>query len=515
MPDATPDAVPLPVHGVADTSEPDGTEPSLTTRQLFFRVFPSIVLAMFLAAIDNTIVATALPNIAASLGDVERVSWVVVSYLMSTTVAAAVYGRLGDAMGRKRLLLVSLAVFIVASLLCAAAPTMLLLVAARGAAGHRRRRPDDPVAGPGRRGRPPARAWQDPGLHGRTFMIASTFGPVARRLADPELRLALRLHRQPARRPRRALHGVPPQDQRHPDRAHPLRLAGPVAVRRLRRPRCCSRWSRPSASPGSAAPAIAGWTALALSCLWLLLRQERRAASPLIPVKLLRHGAIWRADAMGACVGATIIGAVTFMPIYLQAVRGADPTEVGWLMLPLTAGIAIGAMITGRLVSITRPHRDLPVLRPGGGDGVPGRPGVRHRLAAHVAPALAVPGAVHGHRHHHAGRERHRAGGGRPQEPRGRPPASVQFTRSIGGALGTATIGAVLFGVLAWATLASRAPSPRSWNAAPEVLTHMQADVRASLGTEISGAFRAAFLCIACFSAAAMVLAWSLPVRRI
>ena len=120
MPDASP--VPTP---------PDLSEPTLTTRQLFFRVFPSIVLAMFLAAIDNTIVATALPNIAASLGDVERVSWVVVSYLMATTVAAAVYGRLGDALGRKPLLLVSLAVFIIASLLCALAPTMLLLVGAR------------------------------------------------------------------------------------------------------------------------------------------------------------------------------------------------------------------------------------------------------------------------------------------------------------------------------------------------------------------------------------------------
>ena len=80
----------------APTAAP--AEPS--ARALFFAVFPSIMLPMFLAAVDQTIVATALPAIAGSLGDVERVSWVVVSYLVATTIAAPVYGRLGDVLGR-------------------------------------------------------------------------------------------------------------------------------------------------------------------------------------------------------------------------------------------------------------------------------------------------------------------------------------------------------------------------------------------------------------------------------
>ena len=90
-----------------------------TARQLFFTVFPSIMLPMFLAAVDQTIVATALPAIAGSLGDVERVSWVVVSYLVATTIAAPVYGRLGDVLGRRRLLFVALALFVAASVGCA------------------------------------------------------------------------------------------------------------------------------------------------------------------------------------------------------------------------------------------------------------------------------------------------------------------------------------------------------------------------------------------------------------
>ena len=88
-------------------------------RSLFLSVFPSIMLPMFLAVIDQTIVATALPAIAASLGGVERVSWVVISYLVAGTVAAPVYGQLGDVFGRRRLMFVALPVFLAASLLCA------------------------------------------------------------------------------------------------------------------------------------------------------------------------------------------------------------------------------------------------------------------------------------------------------------------------------------------------------------------------------------------------------------
>ena len=98
---------------------------------------------------------------------------------------------------------------------------------------------------------------------------------------------------------------------------------------------------------------IVGLVALAAASLWLLVKQERRAASPLIPVKILSNPSIWRSDAMAACVGAMIVGAVTFMPIYLQVVRGADPGRVGLLMLPLTAGIALGSVATGRLMSRT------------------------------------------------------------------------------------------------------------------------------------------------------------------
>src|SRR5947209_10900338 len=93
-------------------------------RSLFLSVFPSIMLPMFLAVVDQTIVATALPAIAASLGGVERISWVVVGYLLAATIAAPVYGQMRDVYGGKRMMFVALGIFLLASLACAASTSI-------------------------------------------------------------------------------------------------------------------------------------------------------------------------------------------------------------------------------------------------------------------------------------------------------------------------------------------------------------------------------------------------------
>ena len=100
-------------------------------RRQFFTLFPSIMLPMFLAVVDQTIVATALPAIAERFGRVEQISWVVIAYLVSATIAAPVYGRLGDAFGRRRLMFVALAVFMAASVVCAVSVSLLMLVLGR------------------------------------------------------------------------------------------------------------------------------------------------------------------------------------------------------------------------------------------------------------------------------------------------------------------------------------------------------------------------------------------------
>src|SRR5436853_7679122 len=104
-------------------SETPSREPQLTTREAFRQVFPGVMVAMFLAAADQTILASALPTIGSSLGGFEYVSWVVVAYLLAATIAAPLYGHLGDRFGRKRMLLIALGVFTVASAVCAATTT--------------------------------------------------------------------------------------------------------------------------------------------------------------------------------------------------------------------------------------------------------------------------------------------------------------------------------------------------------------------------------------------------------
>src|ERR1700726_3052909 len=118
-----------PAIGTSVATSPQGQPP--TTRSLFVKVFPSIMLPMFLAVAEQTIVATALPTIASGLGQIERASWVIVSYLIANTIAAPVYGRLGDTFGRRWMMVVALVIFMVGSVLCALAPTIELLTVFR------------------------------------------------------------------------------------------------------------------------------------------------------------------------------------------------------------------------------------------------------------------------------------------------------------------------------------------------------------------------------------------------
>ncbi len=483
------------------------------TRGLFMRVFPSIMLPMFMAAVDQTIVATALPAIAATLGDVERISWVVVSYLVATTIAAPVYGRLGDALGRKRLLFVALGVFIAASVACAFVPSILWLCAARvlqGLGGGGLMTLSQALVG---EAVPPRERARYQGYLASVFMVSSTFGPVAggwltgqfgwRSVFLINLPLGVLAAVLARRLPDRA----PPETSPRFDTLGLVLFAGfvtPLLVSLEQAQRLS-----PAALPGAAA-------ALALSglSLWLLLRQERRAATPLIPVVLLRRPAIWRADAMGACVGATIVSAVTFVPIYLQVVRGAAPGDVGLLLLPLTLGIAVGALLTGRMIARTGRTAVFPSV----GLVVVTATLVVLALAAPLLPVVWLPAAftvlslslgttmpvVQVTVQLVAG-----------PANLGAASASVQFSRSIGAALGTALVGAVLFASLTLQDPGAAGVFAEIVERGPSALAALAPDRRPAITGMIADAFRAAFLAIACFSATGALLAWSLPVRRL
>ena len=143
-------------------------------RSAFFHVAP----AMFLGALDQTIIAAALPAIAGSLGGLSYLAWVVTAYLLSATVAAPLYGRMGDAFGRKRMLLWALGLFVVGSAACAIAPTLAILICARALQGFGggglmtlAQALIGEIVSPKERG-------QFQGWFGANFALASTLGPV-------------------------------------------------------------------------------------------------------------------------------------------------------------------------------------------------------------------------------------------------------------------------------------------------------------------------------------------------
>lgn len=485
-------------------------EPS--TRALFLSVFPSIVLPMFLAAVDQTIVATALPAIAGGLGDVERVSWVVVSYLVAATIAAPVYGRLGDALGRRRMLLGALALFIGASVLCGLAPTVLALSAARllqGLGGGGLMTTCQALIG---EAVPPRHRGQFQGYLSSIFVASSTFGPVAggwltqhfgwQSVFLINLPLGLVAGVLALRLPNRAGSGGRLQ----------FDIAG-VALFSVFIACLLIALERVQRFDAAGIPLIAGLLAVSGAALLLLLRQERRAVHPLLPMGLLRQQPIWRSNLMGFCVGAMLVSMVTFVPIWLQVVRGVGPGEVGLMLLPMTAGIAIGSLFTGRAMTRTGRLAIFPSVCL----VVTISALLILAFAAPLLSNLAVPAlfvvysltlgtampVVQLTVQLVAGRAN-----------LGAASASVQFSRSVGAAFGTAVVGAVLFAVLAHADRSTAALFADMVERGPVAMAGLDAARQAIVSAEIRDAFRSAFLAIAGFGGLALVMAWTIPVRR-
>jgi EmrB/QacA subfamily drug resistance transporter len=479
----------------------------------FFTVFPAIMLPMFLAVVDQTIVATALPAIAASTGQVERASWVVVAYLIAATIAAPIYGRLGDAFDRRRMMYVALAIMIFASLVCAAAPNIEILTLGRvvqGAGGGGLMTLSQALIG---EAIPPRERARYQGYLASIAVAANSFGPVVGGLMTEHFGWrSIFLINVPIslvavvlvwRLPRR-------MGERIAWRADPIGLllftifvvTTLLALERAQRVDLASL-------PLAAALFLAG-----VLSLWLLIVQENRTPSPLIPVALLRRPEIWRSDALAACHGAALVALITFLPIYLQVVRGESPSTTGALLVPLTVGIGTGSLLTGRLVSKTGLTTVFPVF---------GLVVVTLDMLALALWAselsltgMAVlmlwngffTGTVMG-----VVQVTVQAASGPLRL--GEAAASVQFSRSIGAAFGTAIVAAVLFAVLS-------VRNPEAANAFATMVEHgralapsLPAAQRDAIQADIALAFRTAFFAIAAFTTVGFFLALSNPLKRI
>jgi MFS family permease len=156
----------------APSSPPE--EKNVQFRHAFLRVAPS----MFLGALDQTIIAAALPAIAGSLGGLSYLAWVVTAYLLTATVAAPLYGRMGDAFGRKHMLIWALGIFVAGSAACSVAPNLMSLVGARALQGFGGGWPHDARASHHRRSGFSEGEGRFQGWFGANLALASTLGPV-------------------------------------------------------------------------------------------------------------------------------------------------------------------------------------------------------------------------------------------------------------------------------------------------------------------------------------------------
>ena len=323
-----------------------------TKSPAFLTIFPSIMLPMFLAVVDQTIVATALPAIAAGTGEVERASWIVVAYLIASTIAAPIYGRLGDSFGRRRLMFVALPVFMVASLLCAASPTVELLTLARvlqGLGGGGLMTLSQALIG---EAIPPRERARYQGYLAAVAVCANSFGPVAGGYLTEHFGWpSIFLVNVPIGLGALALVWRLPNPivERVPWRADP----GGLFLFTVFVATTLLALEQIQHVDLAALPLGGALFAVALIAVVLLVRYENRTPSPLIPLKLLRQPAIWHSDALAACHGAALVSLITFLPIYLEVVRGLSPSDTGLLLVPLTIGIGAGSLMTGRMVSKT------------------------------------------------------------------------------------------------------------------------------------------------------------------
>ncbi|MCX5523756.1 MDR family MFS transporter [Streptomyces bobili] len=320
----------------------------------------ALLLGMLLAALDQTIVSTALPTIVSDLGGMEHLSWVVTAYLLASTAATPLWGKLGDQYGRKRLFQIAIVIFLIGSALCGMAQNMPQLIGFRALQG---------LGGGGLMVLsmaivgdivPPRERGRYQGLFGAVFGATSVLGPLLGGLFTEHLSwrwvfyvnlplgaVALAVIAAVLRIPRKSAKHVI-------DYLGTLLIASVATCLVLVASLGGTTW-------GWGSPQIIGLAVLGVALAFVFVAVERRAAEPVLPLKLFRIRTFTLSAVISFIVGFAMFGAMTYLPTFLQVVQGVSPTLSGVHMLPMVAGLLLASTASGQIVSRTGRWKVFPV----------------------------------------------------------------------------------------------------------------------------------------------------------
>ncbi|MEU5036652.1 MFS transporter [Streptomyces rubiginosohelvolus] len=321
----------------------------------------ALLLGMLLAALDQTIVSTALPTIVSELGGLDHLSWVVTAYLLAATAATPLWGKLGDQYGRKKLFQTAIVIFLIGSALCGVAQNMPQLIgfrALQGLGGGGLMVLSMAIVGdlvtPRERGK-----YQ--GLFGAVFGVTSVLGPLLGGFFTEHLSwrwvfyinlpigvvalgvIAAVLH-------------IPVRREKHTiDYLGTFLIAAVATSLVLIASLGGTTWAWGS-------PQIIALAVLAVVLLVAFIAAERRAVEPVLPLKLFRIRTFTLVAVISFVIGFAMFGAMTYLPTFLQVVHDITPTMSGVHMLPMVFGLLITSTASGQIVSRTGRWKVFPVL---------------------------------------------------------------------------------------------------------------------------------------------------------